>query len=48
MFNRLKIEMVAEYIETEDELNALKYVGCKYAQGYHIGKPAEIDKIKRD
>jgi len=31
--------MVAEGIETEGELNTLRALGCRYGQGFYLGKP---------
>ncbi len=35
----LGIEIIAEGIETEEQLSVLKELGCKYAQGYLFNKP---------
>jgi len=35
----LGMTVVAEGVETEQELSALKQFGCDYAQGYHVCKP---------
>ncbi len=37
----LNIKTIAEFVESEDVLNALKIANVDYAQGYHIGKPAK-------
>ncbi len=36
----LDLDLVAEGIETADELAALKALGVQYGQGYHLGRPA--------
>jgi EAL domain-containing protein (putative c-di-GMP-specific phosphodiesterase class I) len=35
----LGLRVVAEGIEDEDQLTALTAMGCRYAQGYHLGRP---------
>ncbi|HYK74841.1 MAG TPA: EAL domain-containing protein [Pseudoneobacillus sp.] len=40
--NDYKIEVVAEGIETEEQLEFLSRLGCKYGQGYFLGKPKKI------
>jgi EAL domain-containing protein (putative c-di-GMP-specific phosphodiesterase class I)/ActR/RegA family two-component response regulator len=35
--------IVAEGIETEAELQALKALGVRYGQGYHLARPAPLD-----
>jgi EAL domain-containing protein (putative c-di-GMP-specific phosphodiesterase class I) len=35
--------IVAEGIETADELQALKGLGIRYGQGFHLGAPAPLD-----
>lgn len=37
--------VVAEGIETEGELNTLKALGCRYGQGYYLGKPAAVTML---
>jgi EAL domain-containing protein (putative c-di-GMP-specific phosphodiesterase class I) len=41
MVRALEADMVAEGVETEDQLRALRDMGVRYAQGYLIGKPRE-------
>lgn len=37
----LSLEVVAEGIETADQLNLLKCMGCSYGQGWFFGRPVE-------
>jgi diguanylate cyclase (GGDEF)-like protein/PAS domain S-box-containing protein len=39
----LDVVTVAEGVETPDQLNALRALGCTQAQGYLIGQPAPLD-----
>lgn len=39
----LDAEIVVEGIETEEQLLALRRLGCRYAQGYLIGRPRSLD-----
>jgi len=41
----LGFRVVAEGIETSEQLNYLTGVGCEYGQGYFIGRPMCIEKI---
>lgn len=38
MVHKLGIETIAEGVETEDQFNLLKEMGCDLIQGYYIGK----------
>jgi diguanylate cyclase (GGDEF)-like protein len=38
--NALKIETVAEFVESAEIVGILKEIGVTYGQGYHLGKPA--------
>jgi EAL domain-containing protein (putative c-di-GMP-specific phosphodiesterase class I) len=40
---QLGMDIIAEGIETEDHFSRLAQLGCDYAQGYLIAKPAPID-----
>lgn len=31
---------VAEHVETEEQLSLIRAMGCDFAQGYHLGRPA--------
>ena len=39
----LGMEIITEGVETEDHLNRLASLGCDYAQGYLIARPAPIE-----
>ena len=42
--DRIDAEIVAEGVETSDQLTALRTLGVKYGQGFHLGPPApELD-----
>lgn len=41
----LGFSTVAEGLETEDDLNALKVLSVEYGQGFHIAKPQSVEKI---
>ncbi|MER9882059.1 EAL domain-containing protein [Mesorhizobium sp. M0118] len=43
--HELRIEVTAEGVETPEQLDYLRRVGCDEAQGYLIGKPVRIDDI---
>jgi diguanylate cyclase (GGDEF)-like protein/PAS domain S-box-containing protein len=40
----LDLDLVAEGIETEDELATLQALGVQYGQGYHLGRPAAPER----
>lgn len=42
----LNMPVVAEGVETPEQLARLKAEGCDVVQGYHIGRPALIDTFK--
>jgi EAL domain-containing protein (putative c-di-GMP-specific phosphodiesterase class I) len=44
LMRRLHIDLVAEGVETEDELAVLKLLGVRYVQGYLFGQP-EIGRL---
>lgn len=43
----LNLDVVAEGVETEEQINTLNYLGCEYAQGYYFSPPINVDKVTR-
>jgi diguanylate cyclase (GGDEF)-like protein/PAS domain S-box-containing protein len=41
----LRMAAIAEGVETEEELEVLRALGCSFAQGYFYAKPAPIDLL---
>lgn len=39
-------EVLAEGVETADELDAVRTLGVRYAQGYFLGRPAPFDVLE--
>ncbi|MFI5892937.1 putative bifunctional diguanylate cyclase/phosphodiesterase [Actinoplanes sp. NPDC051513] len=40
----LGLKVVAEGVETEDQLRLLRRMGARYAQGYYLGRPGPTDE----
>ena len=45
--NALQLEVVAEGVETKEQLDFLKENGCQYVQGYYFSKPITADKMDK-
>ena len=45
--HELAIDVVAEGIETTEEDDALRSMGCTYGQGFHYGRPAPAASLDR-
>ena len=43
--HKLNMRVVAEGVETEQAMNALRVMGCDTAQGYFIARPMTEDKL---
>ena len=41
------MDVVAEGVETEEQLEELKRLGCKRAQGYLLARPMDAASISR-
>ena len=46
MAHTLGIKVIAEGIETDQQLRLLIGIGCDYGQGYHLCKPLPVDEFK--
>ena len=46
MAHALGLEVVAEGVETEDQLNQLRLLGCEYVQGYLLGRPVPAHEVE--
>ena len=42
----LQLEILAEGVETEAQLNVLKDLGCEIFQGYYFTKPLPLDMFE--
>jgi diguanylate cyclase (GGDEF)-like protein len=42
----LDMEVVAEGVETEQQLQTLRQLQCSYAQGYHLSRPVDGEKFQ--
>ncbi len=45
--NNLGMGIVAEGVESPEQANLLRSLGCEYAQGYFFSKPLEPDEVAR-
>jgi predicted signal transduction protein with EAL and GGDEF domain len=45
--SNLGMEVVAEGVETSEQMNLLKSIGCEYAQGYFFSRPLDSVEIGR-
>jgi predicted signal transduction protein with EAL and GGDEF domain len=45
--NNLRMEVVAEGVETPEQVSLLKSLGCEYAQGYFFSKPLDSPGMAR-
>ena len=43
---KLNMQSIAEGVETVEQFNLLKELGCDYIQGFLLSKPLEIEKVK--
>jgi EAL domain-containing protein (putative c-di-GMP-specific phosphodiesterase class I) len=42
----LDMEVVAEGVETQQQLDTLRKMRCSYAQGYHLSRPIEAPQFE--
>ncbi|GMA86795.1 hypothetical protein GCM10025868_20450 [Angustibacter aerolatus] len=41
------LHVVAEGIETAEQLESLRAMGCDMVQGFHLGRPMPLDALRR-
>lgn len=46
MANQLELDVIAEGVEEQDQLDFLKEKGCTFVQGYLIGKPISAEEFQ--
>ncbi len=44
--NELRLQVIAEGAETEEQIELLREMGCEYAQGYYYGRPMPQDDFQ--
>jgi EAL domain-containing protein (putative c-di-GMP-specific phosphodiesterase class I) len=47
MANDLRMDVVAEGVETEEEAEMLRSMGCEYGQGYLYSRPVPVEIAER-
>lgn len=43
----LNYEIIAEGVETKEQLNLLSEIGCSIIQGYYFSRPLTMDKAEK-
>ena len=46
MANELQLPQITEGVETRDQLDMLRRMGCKLFQGYYFSKPVPLDEFE--
>ena len=47
MAHKLKLKVIAEGIETQEQLDLLKITGCDFGQGYFFSKPISPEEFEK-
>jgi EAL domain-containing protein (putative c-di-GMP-specific phosphodiesterase class I) len=47
MAHSLRLEVIAEGVETEEQLHQLRGLGCNYLQGFLFSKPVDAESVER-
>lgn len=48
MAQHLKLEVIAEGVETKEELDYLMSENCRYIQGFYFGRPCPIEEFEKN
>ena len=43
----MSLSVVAEGVETAEQLERLRAIGCEYAQGYYFARPMPVEAFER-
>ena len=43
----LRLDVIAEGVETPEQYAQLRALGCQFAQGFHFSRPVDVDKATR-
>ena len=45
MSNKLGLELLAEGVETKEQVDLLRSIGCDQVQGYYYAKPMPAEEV---
>ena len=43
----LKMQTIAEGVETKEQVEFLKSIGCRYVQGFYYSKPLPVGEFEK-
>jgi len=46
MAHNLRLQTIAERVETEAQLNVLQQLGCDMVQGFYLSRPIPADTVE--
>jgi EAL domain-containing protein (putative c-di-GMP-specific phosphodiesterase class I) len=47
MSHKLGLKVIAEGVETKDQLDILQGIACDFAQGYYFSKPVPAEEFQK-